>query len=457
MSDGRKSLGAGADPVNEPRLEAVPGGAAGARPAPLSGARVEALQLVLGGRDPLRGAAEAVAEAAVEELGMERAVVLVREPGRDGLLAVGSAGFGEAEGRADLLRFAREVAEWVGTTRHPVRVARPGDDARFGPLEGNPGPVRGAPLLAHGRVLGAMVVFEPAAPDGEPAASGASDRRGEGLALLAGFAALGAAHGRSRSRARELAGRLEASETRRLQAERLAAAGEVAAEMAAEIKAPLAGLGGLAGRLAREFPEDDPRRTRLLLMVQEAERLERLLGDQVELARARDAERRPDDLNRILSECLMLLDAEIGRRRLRVTRRLASGIPILLLNGALLRRIFLNLFRGVLDGAPMGGRIKVESKRRGGWVEVTVASDGAHRPGRALDDVWAPFQGEAGESAGVSASSLGLLLREQQGALRTASTPDWPVVYVLTLPIPENRDRRRSERDRRSGRDRRRA
>ena len=45
-------------------------------------------------------------------------------------------------------------------------------------------------------------------------------------------------------------------------------------------------------------------------MTVEIARLERLLGDQVELARSRETGLQPDDLNRILSECLMLLECK---------------------------------------------------------------------------------------------------------------------------------------------------
>ncbi|NCC26451.1 MAG: two-component sensor histidine kinase, partial [Deltaproteobacteria bacterium] len=61
--------------------------------------------------------------------------------------------------------------------------------------------------------------------------------------------------------------------------ERFAAIGEAAAHLSHEIKNPLMVMGGFAGQILRTLPEDDPRREKLKIIADEANRLEHLLTE----------------------------------------------------------------------------------------------------------------------------------------------------------------------------------
>jgi signal transduction histidine kinase len=449
MESKKESLGSLASSVN----------AAGDPAAEWS--RLESLAIALG--EGARAAAAHVAARLAGEFGFGHVLVFGREKDREDFAILGSAGLDEADGRADVLAFARRLAGWVETSKVPLSVANPAADPRFVDLTDRTGPVHAVPLLSAGAIDGALVVFD-SGTDQDPAMSGTgtvtdSTRAGRLLAALgasARFAALAVRLDRARGGVALLTATIEESEKARLRAERLAFAGETAARTAREMQAPLASLGGIAARLADETEESDPRHPLLDIMAQEVARLDRLLTDQIDLAELREPELRPDDLNRLLAECLMLVDADMQRRKLRVTRRLAPGLPSLLLDSALLRRFFLNLLRAAMERAPEGGRVKVETRRRGDVVEALVAADGVRDPGHTLDELWVPFHPENSDRGGPSYDAAERILREHHRALRVISNSDWPLVFALTLPIPGNQDRRRQLRDRRAGRDRRR-
>ncbi len=449
MESKRQSLGSTASSVN----------AAGDPAAEWS--RLESLAIALA--EGARAAAAHVAARLAGEFRFDHVLVFGRERDREDFAILGSAGLDEADRRGELLAFARRLAGWVAASKLPLSVANPAGDARFADLTDRTGPVHVVPLLSEGAVDGALVVFDPGT-DGDPARAGAATtadaaRAGRLLPALgaaARFAALAVRLDRTRRGLAVLTATIEESEKARLRAERLAFAGETAARTAQEMQAPLASLGGIAARLAGETEESDPRHPLLEVMAQEVARLDRLLTDQIDLAELREPQLRPEDLNRLLAECLMLVDAEMQRRKLRVTRRLAPGLPSLLLDSALLRRFFLNLLRAAMERAPEGGRVKVETRRRGDVVEALVAADGVRDPGHTLDELWAPFHPENADRDGPSYDAAERVLRDHRGTLRVVSNSDWPLVFALTLPIPGNQDRRRQLRDRRGARDRRR-
>jgi signal transduction histidine kinase len=192
-------------------------------------------------------------------------------------------------------------------------------------------------------------------------------------------------------------------------------------------------------------------------MGKETERLHALIQEQLALAEAPELRLVPEDVNRLLRECAEIVEHELKERRVRATVRLGSSLPPLLLDTDLMRRVLLNMLRAGIGHARPGGRIKVQSKRRGERVEVLVAADGSRDVGLVLDNLWSPFRGEVEERASVSSASIQQILRDHRGVLRVSSSPDWPLVFSLILPIVDNRDRRQGAPDRRSGYRRRRA
>jgi len=318
------------------------------------------------------------------------------------------------------------------------------EDPRFGPPPAGAGAALACPLLDGQDVRGVLVATLSPEEDGTPPCLQAEELGF--LSCLAGEVLVRDTLRRERG---QLVRRLEECETARLQAERLAAVGELVSEMAREIQTPLASLNGFASRLAETLEPEDERRGMLEVMQREVERLDRLLGDQVEMARSPDPELFPDDINRVLEECLLLESDTIKARRVRVTRRLGADLPTLLLDLDLMRRIFLNILRGAMERMAPGGRLKVESRRKGSEVEVVVAADVPRGRGETLEQMWRPFLAEGKRPGDVAAVVLERMLTRHHGVLQVTSNSEWPLLFRLRLPIADNRDRRRPGSDRR--------
>jgi hypothetical protein len=396
-------------------------------------------------RNPDVGSAlAAVATCGVEHVGFRHLVVL--GPDESGLMVrlLAASGLEEAKSRPEILAYTRGLASWAERTKLPVGVTGSEQDPRFGPPPAGAAAALACPLLDGDAVCGVLVATLSPDEDGSPPPLCAEE-----LGFLACLATEVLVRSMLRRQRGDLRHRLEESEKARLQAERLAAVGELVAEMAREIQAPLASLSGFASRLSESLEPEDERRSVLDVMQREVERLDRLVGDQVEMARSPDPELFPDDINRVLEECLLLESDTIKTRRIRLSRRLSTSLPTLLLDLDLMRRIFLNILRGAMERMARGGRLKVESKRKGNQVEVTVAADVPRGRGETLEQMWRPFLAEGKRPGDVAAQALERMLTQHHGVLQVTSDAEWPLLFRLCLPIADNRDRRRPGTDRR--------
>lgn len=307
------------------------------------------------------------------------------------------------------------------------------------------------PLRAGGAVLGALAVYDRATLHAaQPAGFDAGDQ--EFVNALADLASAALDLAARTDAARAAARRLEELRGRARRRERLAELGERAARVAREARNPLASIAAFARRVHRALAEGAPEREYLEIVVREAERLERLLGDPAEPAGPEAAGLRVESLNPVLQEALQQCGEALVRRRVRLMKRLAPDVPALLLDPARIRQVLRNVVQHAVDRVPVGGRIRVESRRAGEHVVVDVAHDGVRAPGELLEALFVPFA-SGGEDTGLGAAQR--IVREHGGEVRLRSDGGSTVVS-FTLPIAQNQDRRRDD-DRRVTRGDRRA
>jgi signal transduction histidine kinase len=350
--------------------------------------------------------------------------------------------------RDRLGRALQGLAEATRAAAGPCVIKPAVDDPRVpAAVAGELGAIVIAPLVAYDVTLGVLAVYYGAPDDGSEIAPVRDDAPvlgalADSLAVCIDQAQRFEELRRARQRERENATRLRRSE-------RLAALGDVALKASREARNPLASIGAFARRMQRTLEETDPNREYLEIIVRESERLERLLGEQAEYLEPEKPVLRVASLNQVVQEVLQQSAETLVRRRIRLLKRLAPDLPALLMDSARIQRVIANVLESALEGTPVGGRIKVESRRLPQHAVIEVAHDGPRVAGDVLEQLFVPF---ASARPGGPAVGLGVahqVVREHGGEIRVRSDSEWSTILSFTLPVRGNEDRRQSAPDRR--------
>jgi signal transduction histidine kinase len=208
-----------------------------------------------------------------------------------------------------------------------------------------------------------------------------------------------------------------------------------------ELRTPLTAIRGHVSALRDGVLEDDEARRRSLdVVAEEGVRLERLVGDVLDLAKL-DARRfallREEVDMRVL--CERAHDAFATEAQARgIDLGLAiDGDAVLVTDGDRVLQIVSNLLANAIQWTPEGGSVRLTLATRGGEVVVTVADTG---PGIAPDEqawIFRPFwSGHGGHSGGTG---LGLAIASELasalgGRLEVSSTLGAGASFVLVLP-----------------------
>jgi two-component system, OmpR family, sensor kinase len=205
-----------------------------------------------------------------------------------------------------------------------------------------------------------------------------------------------------------------------------------------ELRTPLTAIRGHVSAL-REGVIEDPimREASLGVIAEEALRLERLVGDVLDLAKL-DANRftvlqEEVDMER-LSERAYAAFGEEARRRAIDYRLDVRAKPVIVTDGDRVLQIIVNLLSNAFRWTPEGGRIQVELAADNGSVSVAVADTGPGVAQEERDRIFRPFWSRDGGGTGLGLSIARELAVALGGQIRLESRPGRGSRFVLFLP-----------------------
>lgn len=355
-------------------------------------------------------------------------------------------------GESELRELGETFRHWFEADPKPMLLDSLANDPRFsGSVPEAWGSALAVPLRADDRVWGTFLMVRETRTGAEPSAL-PFDLEDAAIGVLAAAVA-SVARGReagleSMHRAER---RLRDAEAQLRHVEKVAVVGERGIQIAQEIRNPVAAISGFAKRVLKALPEGDENREYLEIILREADRLERVLGEQIALAQMTRPRLKLQSLNTVVQEALELQSEELVRRRVRLLKRLGPDLPSLLIDPDKIRQVLSNVLRYALHSVPSGGRVRVETRSGVGVVQAEVAHDGPKVAGETLDRLFVPFSTSRRYGAGVGLAVAYQMVREHGGEIRARSEGDWSSIVTIYLPVRENQDRR-ARPDRRNGR-----
>ena len=182
-----------------------------------------------------------------------------------------------------------------------------------------------------------------------------------------------------------------------------------------ELRTPLTAIRGhVSALLEGVVPDPELRQASLETVEAEARRLERLVGDILDLAKL-DTHRftvmnEEVDMSALLDQAFETYRDEARRRSIDYRREVRSS-PVITSDGDRVLQVVGNLLSNAFKATPDGGRISLELAQKNGSVHVAVEDSGPGIPADARERLFRPFVSESGSGTG-----LGLAIAKELSA-----------------------------------------
>ena len=222
------------------------------------------------------------------------------------------------------------------------------------------------------------------------------------------------------------------------EAKRLAAIGSLAAGVAHEVRNPLSSLRGFAQLFATKLKGQAPLDQYAATMVQEADRLNRVVTDLLYLARPRQLDPVDVDLAELGESLRQLMRFDFEDRQ--AQPEFDFGGETVFADPDALRQVLLNLISNSLDAmaeceeCDVPGHVRLSSRRGQGGVWLTVADDGPGMDPEILGDVFKPFVTGKKTGTGLGLAIVKNIMRAHRGKVLIDSEPGGGAQVQLFFP-----------------------
>ncbi|HYY42034.1 MAG TPA: ATP-binding protein, partial [Pyrinomonadaceae bacterium] len=228
--------------------------------------------------------------------------------------------------------------------------------------------------------------------------------------------------------------------TRRLtELERLAAAGQTAAQFAHEVGTPLNLISGHVQLLSAQLGADERAAMRLSTISAQIERIERIVRQMLDRTRPAAVAPTPLDLNALLVRIFDTVAPALDARQVRLQTALADGLPLVAGDADRLQQVFINLFNNALDAMPTGGELHVRTARRAAQVLVEFADTGCGMTEDVRAHIFDPLYTtkEQGRGTGLGLVVVRQVMREHGGEIEVESERGRGATFRLRFPVPQ--------------------
>lgn len=230
------------------------------------------------------------------------------------------------------------------------------------------------------------------------------------------------------------------TQERLIRSERFAAIGEAAAHLSHEIKNPLMLMAGFARQVRRTLPEEGKEAGKLLLVEEEARRLEGMLEEVKDFTRPAAPKFSSHDLNATVWDTAMLMEGSLAAKGVTIRANLDKNLPPTEHDPSQIRQVVLNLVKNAAEAMGQGGQVAVSTRSKGRMAELEVRDTG---PGLTPDQaklVFNPFYTTKEHGTGLGLPVCYRIARDHGGDIRLDTAPGKGCAFTVTLPLDRQSD-----------------
>lgn len=223
----------------------------------------------------------------------------------------------------------------------------------------------------------------------------------------------------------------KALEARLKRADRLAAVGRFASGLAHEIRNPLASVSASVQLLMETSSLQEEDRHLMCIVVREADRLEKLLGSFLSIARPPQPVRSSVEIGALVAEVLEVVCRDPRFAQLSIDRFFPApgnwhADP------AQLRQVIWNLLLNAAEAMPNGGQIRIGYDDR--KHILFLEDDGPGIPVEIRDKIFDPFFSTKERGSGLGLSIIYTIVEAHEGEIRVCDCPSGGARFELVWP-----------------------
>ncbi len=222
-----------------------------------------------------------------------------------------------------------------------------------------------------------------------------------------------------------------------IESEKLAAIGRISSHIAHEIRNPLVTMGGYARRI-KQIADDNEKIVKAAdVILKESVRLENILSNVMDLTKPQTIIKTLNNINDIILDTIDLLKNVFFEKKLHITTKLSSDLPLVNSDANQIKQVILNLTQNAIDATPSGGDVEISTEidNINENVIIIIRDTGVGIDTNNLDNIFEPFFTTKITGVGLGLAIVTKIIKDHRGEIIVRNRETSGAEFIITLPF----------------------
>ena len=225
-----------------------------------------------------------------------------------------------------------------------------------------------------------------------------------------------------------------------LRSQRLAAIGRLAAGVAHEIRNPLSSIKGFATYFKERYKDDKEDQEIAGIMIQEVERLNRVIGQLLEFSRPLVVQPKPVSVGELFDKSLMMIEEDARRKGIKVIKSVPPPSEQIIIDGDRLKQVLLNLYLNAIEAMAEGGELRVAARVEDEMLQIQVADNGRGIDPDEIGAIFDPYYTTKSSGTGLGLAIVHKIIEACDGQISVQSEVGSGTEFSLRIPVNHQGD-----------------
>jgi two-component system, NtrC family, sensor histidine kinase AtoS len=221
--------------------------------------------------------------------------------------------------------------------------------------------------------------------------------------------------------------------------EKLATAGQLAAELAHEIKNPICSIKGLIQIMGKKHCLEDSKYYEVI--TNEIERINVLLQNFLALTQNKP-KLEATSINKVVEEIVPLIESYAENKNIYVSVDMQKDMPSIYADKENIRQVIVNIVQNGIDALPINGRMNISIwfDQINDFVKMEFKDNGSGIKPEYLDKIFEPFFTTKDNGSGLGLAISHKIIENHFGKLFAFNNLDGGATFVIELPAAKSYD-----------------
>ena len=218
----------------------------------------------------------------------------------------------------------------------------------------------------------------------------------------------------------------------------MAAIRGLAAGVAHEIRNPLSSIKGIATYFKNKFDENSDDEDMAGVMIQEVDRLNRVISELLEFARPTELKLKTTDVNSLIEHSVRLIEKEASDKNIDIKLDLSQPPLSAQIDSDRFSQCLLNLYLNALQAMEKGGQLSIkDSLTHDNLIVIEIRNTGSGIKAENLNKIFDPYYTTKTKGTGLGLAIVHKIVEAHNGSIKVRSISGQGTSFIISIPAKQ--------------------